>query len=216
MVKRYLEGKIMSDIPLHLLKQIGADSATLHKINPPDFLREIMWCGIERFNEVEQYALNSSFDLWLKSTANYIDKHLTADLPKAFIHSDIFASNVIINDKNTKATIMDFEEASYNYRLFDIAILTISLCSKDGSIDFSRVSLIIKGYTSVTKITDEEKQALQPLIVYAAAGVALWRHKNFNYIAPDNNLKDSYLNMKNLADNVRDMPSTYFKLLHEF
>ena len=175
-----------------------------------------MWCGIERFNEVEQYALNSSFDLWLKSTANYIDKHLTADLPKAFIHSDIFASNVIINDKNTKATIMDFEEASYNYRLFDIAILTISLCSKHGSIDFSRVSLIIKGYTSVTKITDEEKQALQPLIVYAAAGVALWRHKNFNYIAPDNNLKDSYLNMKNLADNVRDMPSTYFKLLHEF
>ena len=216
MVKRYLEGKIMSDIPLHLLKQIGADSATLHKINPPDFLREIMWCGIERFNEVEQYALNSSFDLWLKSTANYIDKHLTADLPKAFIHSDIFASNVIINDKNTKATIMDFEEASYNYRLFDIAILTISLCSKDGSIDFSRVSLIIKGYTSVTKITDEEKQALQPLIVYAAAGVALWRHKNFNYTNPDDNLKDSFLYMKNLADNVRDMPSTYFKLLHEF
>ncbi|MDB4180300.1 phosphotransferase [Flavobacteriaceae bacterium] len=216
MIKRYLEGKIMSDIPLHLLKQIGADSATLHKINPPDFLREIMWCGIERFNEVEQYALNSSFDLWLKSTANYINKHLTADLPKAFIHSDIFASNVIINDINTKATIMDFEEASYNYRLFDIAILTISLCSKNGSIDFSRVSLILKGYTSVTKLTDEEKQALQPLIVYAAAGVALWRHKNFNYIAPDNNLKDSYLNMKNLADNVRDMPSTYFKLLHEF
>jgi len=216
MLKSFINGSIMTDLPNHLLEKIGKDTATLHNIKPPDFLREIMWCGIERFNEVEQYALNSSFDLWLKSIANYIDKHLTADLPKAFIHSDIFASNVIINDKNTKATIMDFEEASYNYRLFDIAILTISLCSKHGSIDFSRVSLIIKGYTSVTKITDEEKQALQPLIVYAAAGVALWRHKNFNYIVPDNNLKDSYLNMKNLADNVRNMPSTYFKLLHEF
>ena len=216
MLKSFINGSIMTDLPNHLLEKIGKDTATLHNIKPPDFLREIMWCGIERFNEVEQYALNSSFDLWLKSTANYIDKHLTADLPKAFIHSDIFASNVIINDKNTKATIMDFEEASYNYRLFDIAILTISLCSKHGSIDFSRVSLIIKGYTSVTKITDEEKQALQPLIVYAAAGVALWRHKNFNYTNPDDNLKDSYLYMKNLADNVRDMPSTYFKLLHEF
>ena len=59
----------MSDLPNHLLEEIGADTATLHKIKPPDFLREIMWCGIERFNEVEQYALNSSFDLWLKSTS---------------------------------------------------------------------------------------------------------------------------------------------------
>ena len=215
MVKRYLEGKIMSDIPLHLLKQIGADSATLHKINPPDFLREIMWCGIERFNEVEQYARNSSFDLWLKRTSSYIDKHITSDLPKAFIHSDIFASNIIVNDKKSKATIMDFEEASYYYRLFDIAILIISLCSRDENIDFLRASLILKGYNSINKLIKAEKQALQPLIVYAAAGVAFWRHKNFNYIAPDNNLKDSYLKMKNLADKVRDMPSSHFELLNE-
>ena len=61
----------------------------------------------------------------------------------------------------------------------------------------SRASLILKGYNSVNKLIKAEKQALQPFIVYAAAGVAFWRHKNFNYIAPDNNLKDSYLKMKN-------------------
>ena len=63
--------------------------------------------------------------------------------------------------------------------------------------------------------SDEEKQALQPLTVYAAAGVAFWRHKNFNYTNPDDNLKDSYLYMKDLADKVRDLPSSYFKLLHD-
>ena len=93
MVKRYLEGKIMSDIPLHLLKQIGADTAKLHKITVPDYLRDIMWCGKERFNEVKEYALNSPFDLWLKDTHSYIDKNTAPDLPKAFIHSDIFDSN---------------------------------------------------------------------------------------------------------------------------
>ena len=202
MLKSFINGSIMTDLPNHLLEEIGKDTATLHNIKPPDFLREIMWCGIERFSEVEQYALNSSFDLWLKRTSIYINNHITSDLPKAFIHSDIFASNIIVNDKKSKATIMDFEEASYYYRLFDIAILIISLCSRDENIDFLRTSLILKGYNSINKLIKAEKQALQPLIVYAAAGVAFWRHKNFNYIAPDNNLKDSYLKMKNLADNV--------------
>ena len=215
MIKRFIKGKIMSDLPNHLLEKIGADTATLHKIKPPDFLREILWCGIERFNEVEEYSLNSSFDLWLKKTGNYIDEHLTSDLPKAFIHSDIFASNIIVNDKKTKATIMDFEEASYYYRLFDVAILIISLCSKHQTIDFLRASLILKGYSTVAKLKKAEKQALQPLIVYAAAGVAFWRHKNFNYINPDNNLKDSFLHMKDLADKVRDLPNSYFKLLYD-
>ena len=34
-------------------------------------------------------------------------------------------------------------------------------------------------------------------------------------IDPNNNLKDSYLKMKNLADKVRDMPSSHFELLNE-
>ena len=89
MVKRYLEGKIMSDIPLHLLKQIGEDTARLHKISVPNYVRDIMWCGKERFNEVEEYALNSLFDLWLKDMHSYIDKNIASDLPKAFIHTDI-------------------------------------------------------------------------------------------------------------------------------
>jgi len=214
MVKRYLEGKIMSDIPLHLLQQIGADTARLHKISVPDYVRDIMWCGKERFNEVKQYALNSPFDLWLKDTHSYIDKNTAPDLPKAFIHSDIFGSNIIINNDKTKATIMDFEEATHYYRVFDIAVLFISLCVQSGDIDFTRASSILKGYTSITKLTDEEKQALQPLTVYAAAGVAFWRHKNFNFTKPDKDLKDTYLKMKDLADRVRALSSNFFSSLN--
>lgn len=214
MVKRYLEGKIMSDIPLHLLQQIGADTARLHKISVPDYVRDIMWCGKERFNEVKQYALNSPFDLWLKDTHSYIDKNTAPDLPKAFIHSDIFGSNIIINNDKTKATIMDFEEATHYYRVFDIAVLFISLCVQSGDIDFIRASSILKGYTSITRLTDEEKQALQPLTVYAAAGVAFWRHKNFNFTKPDKDLKDTYLKMKDLADRVRALSSNFFSSLN--
>ena len=64
------------------------------------------------------------------------------------------------------------------------------------------------------KLTNEEKQALQPLTVYAAAGVAFWRHKNFNYTKPDKDLKDTYLKMKDLADSVRALPSNFFTSLN--
>ena len=210
MVKRFLEGKIMSDLPMHLLEQIGADTARLHKIAVPKYLREIMWCGKERFKEVEEYALNSSFDIWLKDMECYIDKYLTSDLPKAFIHSDIFESNIIINNDETRATIMDFEEATHYFRVFDIAVLFISLCIRDGNFDFSRASVILKGYTSITKLIEAEKKALQPFTVYAAAGVAFWRHKNFNYTNPDEDLKNTYLKMRDLADKVKGFPVSHF------
>ena len=213
MVKKFIEGKIMSDVPIHLLEQIGASTANLHKITPPDYLREVMWCGKERFKEVEEYALNSSFDIWLKDIHLYVDKYISPDLPKAFIHSDIFDSNIIINHDETIATIMDFEEATYYFRVFDIAMLIISLCIENKSINFTRVDFVIRGYSKNIQITEKEMQVLQPFTVYAAAGVAFWRHKNFNYTKPDKYLKDTFLEMKDLADSIRALPKSCFNSL---
>jgi len=213
MVKKFIAGKIMSSLPTHLLEQIGADVAKLHKIAPPDYLRDVMWCGKERFNEVEEYALNSSFDIWIKDILLYVDKYITPDLPKVFIHSDIFDSNIIVNHDETKATIMDFEEATYYFRIFDIAILFIGLCIENKIINFSHASSILKGYTNNIQLTKREIQVLQPFTVYAAAGVAFWRHKNFNYLKPDKYLKDTYLEMKDLADSIRALTASQFNIL---
>lgn len=213
MVKKFIEGKIISRLPTHLLEQIGADVAKLHKITPPDYLRKVMWCGKERFNEVEEYALNSSFDMWIKDILLYINKYITPDLPKAFIHSDIFDSNIIVSHDETRATIMDFEEATYYFRVFDIAMLFIGLCIENKTINFSYASSILKGYTNSIQLTEKELQILQPFTVYAAAGVAFWRHKNFNHTKPDKYLKDTYLNMKDLADTIRTISSSHFNLL---
>ena len=212
MVKKFIAGKIMSSLPTHLLEQIGADVAKLHKIAPPDYHRDVMWCGKERFNEVEEYALNSSFDIWIKDILLYVDKYITPDLPKAFIHSDIFDSNIIVNHDETKATIMDFEEATYYFRIFDIAMLFIGLCIENKIINFSHASSILKGYTNNIQLTKREIQVLQPFTVYAAAGVAFWRHKNFNYVKPDKYLKDTYLEMKDLADSIRALTASQFNI----
>jgi len=213
MIKKFIAGKTMSSLPTHLLEQIGSDVARLHKISPPDYLRDVMWCSKERFCEVEEYALNSSFDIWLKDILLYVNKYITLDLPKAFIHSDIFDSNIIVNHDETKATIMDFEEATYYFRIFDIAMLFIGLCIENKSINFSRASSILKGYTNNMQLTEKEIQVLQPFTVYAAAGVAFWRHKNFNHVMPDESLKDTYLEMRDLADSVRALTAGQFNIL---
>ena len=36
MLKSFIKGSIMTDIPNHLLEKIGKDTATLHNIKPPD------------------------------------------------------------------------------------------------------------------------------------------------------------------------------------
>ena len=59
-----------------------------------------------------------------------------------------FDSNVIVNYDETKATIIDFEEATYYYRIFDIAMLFIGLCIENNTINFCQASSILKGYTN--------------------------------------------------------------------
>lgn len=213
MVKYFLEGKVISNLPIHLLELIGENVAVLHAIEPPDYLGRIMWCGKERFNEVQEYAKNSQFDSWIKEIENYINQYISSDLPMALVHSDIFDNNVVVDYQETTATIMDFEEATFYYRVFDIAMLFIGTCIEKNTINFEKAAGIMKGYTKNIQLTESEVLALKPFTVYAAAGVAFWRHKNFNYTVPDEELKDSYLVMKNLADTIRKLPNNRFELL---
>ena len=210
MLKGFIPGKIMNDLPLHLIEQLGATIGKLHKTDPPDYLPHIVWCGKERFHEIEAYALNAPFHLWLKDIQNYFEKYISSELPKAFIHSDVFDNNVIVDKDKTSATIMDFEEAAYYYRVFDLAMMIIGLCIKDKTVQLKKVEQLIKGYQHENNLLDIERKALQAFTVYAAAGVASWRHKQFNFTCPDPGLYDHYKIMQEIADHVKALPSFYF------
>ena len=76
------------------------------------------------------YAPESTFYKWLKEIQKYIESYISTDLPKALIHSDIFYNNIIVNKDSEKATIMDFEEACYYYRVFDIGMMIVGTCCR--------------------------------------------------------------------------------------
>jgi len=200
MLKEFIEGDIVQDLSKNLLIYLGRELAQLHQIKAPDYPPQTVAYGLERFDEVLVYAPDSPFYKWLKSTQNYIENHIDEELPKALIHSDIFYNNIITDSNQKHATIMDFEEACYYYRVFDIGMMIIGTCIDDDTINSSKVSSLLEGYQQETQLLEIEKKALKAFTVYAATATAFWRHQNFNYVNVIPAMKDHYLEMKNLAD----------------
>ena len=204
-LKAYIQGIIVKDLSSSLLKYSGIELAQLHQLKAPDYLPRNVAYGLERFDEVKIYAPESSFYAWLKTTQGYIESHIHLDLPKALIHSDIFYNNIIIDGGGQKATIMDFEEACYYYRVFDIGMMIVGTCRDDNRINLTKVAHLLDGYQQNIKLLDIERKALKPFTVYAATATGFWRHQNFNYVNVIPEKKDHYLEMKLLADSVMNM-----------
>lgn len=203
LVKSYLEGKILEDFSPQLLQYLGAELGKLHKIPAPDYLPRIINYGMEYFEEVKGYAPESAFYQWLSETKIYIQQFLSKDLPKALIHSDIFYSNVIVTEDEKSAVIMDFEEATHYFRVFDIGMMIVGLCTENRTVNFEEANNILEGYQRINLLSDLELKALPAATVYAAAATAFWRHRQFNHVFPDVEQMNRYEEMRDVADFVR-------------
>lgn len=210
MLKKFIDGKIIKDLPHHLIALMGRELGKLHKIEAPSFLPKVVNYGKEQFFNVEKYALNSVFDIWLKEKLAYVTPYFTSNLPKAFIHGDVFYDNVIISEDESSVVIMDFEESAYYYRIFDIGMMIIGICGEGKIVDLEKASYILKGYQQENQLLDIELNALQAFTVYAGAAMTFWRHMNFNYTRPDSKLSNHYLQLKVLTDYVEEQAADCF------
>jgi len=209
MLKEYLAGQVMQNLPPHLLNYVGQQLGKLHTLTAPDYLPKNIDYGLQAFAEMETYAPNSPFYKWLQEIEQYILKHNLPDLPKTLIHSDLFYNNIIVNTTQSEATIMDFEEASYYYRVFDLGMTITGVCSQGAEIDLTQVRHLLAGYQQIIQLQDVEIEALQAFVVYAAAATAFWRYRQYQVLNPNPEMQSHYLIMKNLADFARQLPKNY-------
>ncbi len=212
MLKRFIEGEIKEDIPDSILFHLGIELSKLHLIKAPSYLPETLSYGIDNFDELKQIAAETSFYKWLNNTKSIIKKHMSIDLPKALIHSDIFYNNIIINSNKNQATIMDFEEACYYYRVFDIGMMIVGTCTNQDKINVNikKASSLLRGYQQNINLQEIEKRALKAFTIYAATATGFWRFQNFNYKNIIPSMKNHHLEMKNLADNIMKLPDDCF------
>lgn len=210
MLKIFLEGEIIEDLPNHILETIGIEMGRLHQIDAPTYLPKVLNYGIEFFHEVGHYAAGSSFALWLEEIEAYMQPYFSENLPKSLIHSDIFFSNIIISKDGCGARIMDFEEATNYYRIFDIGMTLVGLCCDGEALNLKKARILLKGYQQEIELQEVEKSSLQAFTVYAAAAMTFWRHRNFNHINPNPEMYGHYLGLKDIADSIREIPAAIF------
>ncbi len=209
-LKEFIQGDIIQDFPENLLTYLGKELAKLHQVKVPNYVPKTLNYGsISRFDEVRAYAPDSSFYKWLKETQHYIENYISPELPKSLIHSDIFYSNIIVSADRKIATIMDFEEACYYYRLFDIGMMIVGTCCEKEVVNLNKVASLLIGYQQENKLLEIEIESLQAFTAYAATATAFWRHQNFNYVNVDVKMKNHYLEMKKLADTIIKLTKIY-------
>ncbi len=215
MVKHFIEGGIQKDLPPHLLKSIGQELGKLHQIEAPEYLPKELGYGKEQFGNVKQYAAHSPFDLWLTEIEAYLAPFFQLDLPKSFIHSDLFWNNVIVNEAEDAVTVLDFEEAGYYYRIFDIGMTIIGVCAEEKMVNLEKVGHLLAGYQEEVQLLEKEIHALKAFTIYAGAAMTFWRHQNFHHIKPDPLFFDHYLGLKVLVDDLLEREEDCFSRLFE-
>jgi homoserine kinase type II len=209
-LKEFIEGEIIKDLSNDLLVLIGEEMGKLHKIDSPDYLPDSHNYGLGMLLEIDHYESDEGMQSWFNDMYLYISKYISEDLPKSVIHSDLFWNNIIVEpygkDGAKPIAILDFEEAGYYYRVFDIGMAIVGLCSDNRKIDLSKVKSFLQGYQKEIQLEDIERKALKPFVVLAATVTACWRHKQFNYMYPTPAKKSFYKLMKDLADNTKSLP----------
>lgn len=210
MVKGFIEGKIQKALSPYLLKFIGKELGKLHQIDIPEYLPTQLNYGKEKFANVQKYAANSEFNIWLEMVLEYVSPYFKLNLPRSLIHSDVFWDNVIISEDESTAVIMDFEESANYYRVFDIGMTIIGICGEGEIVNLEKVKHLLEGYQSEVQLSEEEINSLKAFTIYAGASMSFWRHQNFNYVKPDPKMFNHYLGLKVLVDYMFELADDCF------
>jgi homoserine kinase type II len=199
-VKEYIQGKIIKDLSPNLSKLLGKELGKLHQVDVPKYVPRQVNYGKEEFANVKKYAANSDFEVWLSQVLDYMSPYFKLNLPKALIHSDLFWDNVIVAAGENSVAIMDFEEAAYYYRVFDVGMAVIGTCAEGEIINLEKAKYLLEGYQSEITLLEDEINSLKAFTIYAGAAMTFWRHQNFNYVKSDPKMFDHYKGLQVLTD----------------
>ena len=184
MIVSFLEGKAKQNLSPSNCKSIGVEIAKMHeltknlKLKRKNDLSIKSWRSL--FETVKDKCSNIHEDLpkLIEENLNDVEKNWPKDLPKGIIHADLFHDNIFfMHDKFSG--IIDFYFSCEDYFAFEIAICFNALCF-DGlksnlSFNVTKAKNFIEGYTSVRKLTDEEKENIKVLSQGAALSFLLTR-----------------------------------------
>jgi len=209
LLKRHISGQVTKDIDDMMFGQVGEAMAKLHKIPPPDYLPDKHPYGMETFPPLMESGHVVEYELWLSKKYYKLTRAIASDLPRGLIHGDLFYDNVVFEGGSFKA-IIDFEESCHYYKIFDLGMAVVGMCTEGHKVKLPKVQSLISGYQKIRKLEDPEKKALQLFIEYAAIATSSWRYWKYNIDTSNPEKMNKHNEMVRIANNVCDIPGSLF------
>ena len=172
MIVSFLEGKAKKNLSPNNCKSIGIEVAKMHdltknfKLKRENDLSIKSWRNL--FDAVKDKCSKIHNDLpkLIEENLNSVENNWPKSLPKGIIHADLFHDNIFFKQDRLSG-IIDFYFSCEDFYAFEIAICFNALCfdgiKENLSFNITKAKNFIDGYSSVRKITDEEKNNIKIL-----------------------------------------------------
>ena len=184
MIVTFLEGKAKQTLTPQNCELVGSEVAKMHEITKKfdskrqNDLSVNSWRKL--FNSIKDECSKIHPDLSKLIEANLqdVEKNWPQSLPSGIIHADLFNDNIFFQNEKFSGFI-DFYFSCNDYYAFEIAICFNALCF-DGlqnnlSFNVTKAKNFIDGYTSIRKLTENEKISIKTLSQGAALRFLLTR-----------------------------------------
>ena len=171
----FLKGKDRQNLSLKNCYEIGKNIGKLHISSKKIKLYRKNSMSINNLNSLlkntKSKKIPSKFRSILKENLREIRINWPKNLPKGIIHGDLFIDNIFF-DKKKFAGFIDFYFSCNDYLMYEIAISINALCFDKKRNKFflnkKKVKNLIKGYQTIRKISEKEKNAVNILCRGAA------------------------------------------------
>ena len=179
-------------------KQIAKEVAKLNSIEVPDGFVKPNNLNFQNCIELEaklDAAPHQFPDVFahFRSEMKLLEKYVHLNLPRGFVHGDVFPNNTIFQGNELKA-IIDFEEFAVETLLFDLAMMVVGFCLNDeGCVDQNAVKELVLGYESIRQLSTSEEEALPYFVRWAALAMMSW-HLEFDLIYTRNERQNVRVN----------------------
>jgi len=183
-VVSFLEGnakKILTPIDCH---EVGINTAKLHLITKNLNSKRLNKLSVNSwrkiYNKVKKDCskIQSNLPNVIEKNLDEIEKNWPKNIPAGIIHADLFPDNIFFKGDKISG-IIDYYFSCNDYYAFEIAICLNALCfegkKENLSFNVTKAKKFIDGYSSIRKITEDEKKSLKVLCQGAAIRFLLTR-----------------------------------------
>ena len=222
-VVSFLEGTSKKNLTPGNCHEVGIYTAKLHTITKnlnikrTNRLSVNSWRLIYRKIQRDCSKIYPDLTKIIETNLEIIEDKWPKNIPRGIIHADLFPDNIFF--KGSKLTgIIDFYFSCYDFYALEIAICLNALCfegkNENLSFNVTKAKKFIDGYSSIRKLTEEEKESLKILCHGAAMRFLLTRVFDYLNLTEDAlvKIKDpvEYLKRLEFHNSVKNYQDYFF------